>query len=67
VNDPNATFYGDMEDGTEKTPKSCVATADAIADAIGSVNDPEGVQDLKYAEWYLRWAAKECDGLICWY
>ena len=67
VDDPDATFYGDMEDGTEKSPKSCVTTANAIADVITNVPDPETAQDLIYAEWYLRWAAEKCDGLICWY
>lgn len=69
-------FYGDEDDGTVKTPKSCVATADLCREAWQSYKDEEIAGDeeiaeivagLKYAEWYLRWAAETTDGLSCWY
>lgn len=63
-------FYGDNEDGTEKSPESCVTLADVIGELLDDT-DPElsdeARADLKYAEWYLRWVAEECDGLVCWY
>jgi len=63
-------FYGDNEDGTEKSPESCVTLADVIGDILDE-NDPaldKEVRDgLKYAEWYLRWAAEYCEGLGAWY
>ena len=78
ISDPmgdNMSFYGDNEDGTEKSPASCVALADLIATAIKDYTEEdlmdsevaETVAGLKYAEWYLRWAAEQADGLVCWY
>lgn len=78
ISDPmgdDMSFYGDNEDGTEKSPASCVALADLIATALENYSDEdlydaetaETVAGLKYAEWYLRWAAEQADGLVCWY
>ena len=61
------TFYGDNEDETEKSAESCLALADFIKEHITEVSDEEHYDSLVYAEWYLRWAAKEADGLACWY
>ena len=62
------TFYGDNEDGTYKSPESCVALADTIDDLLAEEDfDTETTEGLRYAEWYLRWAAEECEGLTCWY
>lgn len=70
------SFYGDNEDGTEKSPASCVAVADLIATVLIGYASEEIAEDedkrrtvvgLRYAEWYLRWAAEQCDGLACWY
>lgn len=70
------SFYGDNEDGTEKSPASCVAVADLIATVLVDYTAEEIAEDqekketvdgLRYAEWYLRWAAEKCDGLVCWY
>ena len=72
----NLDFYGDNADGTEKSPESCVAVADLIATALMTYTSDEVEEDeekqqtvagLRYAEWYLRWAAEQCGGLICWY
>lgn len=70
--EPNASFYGDIEDATEKTPTSCVLTSMIIEEAL--IQNPDAtmdgesiVNDLKYAAWWLRWVATEADGSICWY
>ena len=68
LDDSDLNFYGDNEEGTEKSPESCVALADVIQEALDSDRfESEIEQGLRYAEWYLRWAAEECDGLDCWY
>jgi hypothetical protein len=69
------SFYGDNEDGTEKSPGSCERLAEIIAKAIktyepadlAEADKRETYEGLKYAEWYLRWVAAECGGLVCWY
>lgn len=63
------SFYGDNEDGTEKSPQDCRDLADFIDNICDTADeqDMELYQHLRYAEWYLRWAADECDGLVCWY
>lgn len=62
------SFYGDIEDGTEKTPESCLRLADHVAQVREhNVSDEYDFDALTYAEWYLRWAAENTDGLICWY
>lgn len=71
------TFYGDNEDGSYKSAESCIQLADFIKIVTDSYTDKDFSQDaeekteivngLRYAEWYLRWAAEECDGLECWY
>jgi len=66
------SFYGDNEDGTEKSPASCLSVAQFIDDALseGGVirGDGEDISsDLRYASWYLKWAAEYADGLTCWY
>jgi len=67
------SFFGDNEDGTEKSADSCDELADAIGEALTELNgklivDGEDItEQLRYAEWYLRWASEECDGLSAWY
>jgi len=61
------TFYGDNDDSTVKSPESCLATAEAIGDLLVDVDKKEDREALAYAEWYLRWAAEQADGLFCWY
>ncbi len=60
-------FYGDNEDGTEKSSESCLVLADIIGEELPNINDNDVREGLNYAEWYLRWVAEECDGLVCWY
>lgn len=67
------SFYGDNEDGSEKSAESCEQLADIIGEVLTDNGghifaDGEDITgQLRYAEWYLRWAAKECDGLVAWY
>ena len=71
INDPmgeNFSFFGDNEDGTIKTVASCISLADFIkTDVLPTVDELDDRNDLIYAEWYLRWSAENCDGLVCWY
>lgn len=66
-------FYGDNEDGTEKSPESCLALADTISDTLDDepvVRNENGeniTEEVLYAEWWLRWVAQEADGSLCWY
>lgn len=73
VDNDDYNFYGDNADGTEKSAESCKELAGIISQAIMD-NDEQLVVDgedytdeLRYAEWYLRWASEECDGLGAWY
>lgn len=61
------SFYGDNEDETYKSPESCLALADSIGESLADIRDDEVRIGLAYAEWYLRWAAENADGLDCWY
>lgn len=69
--EPHISFYGDQDDACYKTPESCRTLANEIA----NVNTHESVlvdgnevgNDLRYAIWYLNWAADKTNGLSCWY
>lgn len=63
----DGSFYGDNEDETHKSPESCLTLADVIGESIVDIKDDEVRAGLTYAEWYLRWAAENADGLECWY
>lgn len=71
--DEETSFYGNADDGCYKTEDSCLRLADAISDFLDdepdwkSDNSDANASDLRYAEWYLRWAAEECVGLAAWY
>lgn len=73
IYDSTDSFYGDHVDGTYKSPESCRFLADAIEEAMTEKNgslivDGEDLtDDVRYATWYLRWAADCTDGLSCWY
>lgn len=67
IDDDDINFYGDQEDGTYKSPDSCLELADIIGEELSSVTDKEVLEGLQYAEWYLRWVAEECDGMDAWY
>ena len=70
------SFYGDNEDGTEKSKASCLSLANSIDASIDDCQEEGGVYrmngddvtpDLRYASWYLKWASEFTDGLVCWY
>lgn len=66
------SFYGDQEDATVKSVESCLELADFLDDILAEegriiINGDDLTQDIKYAEWYLRWASEKCDGLGAWY
>ena len=70
------SFYGDSEDGTEKSKASCLTLANCIDASIDECQEEGGVYrmngdditpDLRYASWYLKWASEFADGLVCWY
>lgn len=74
--DESFDFYGDNEDGTEKSKASCLSVAQVIDEALEDCDEDDGVyrmggdditKELRYASWYLKWAAEFADGLICWY
>ena len=66
IDTDDINFYGDNEDGTYKSPESCLALADEIGETLADL-EGEVLEGLKYAEWYLRWVAEECDGMDAWY
>lgn len=66
----NITFYGDLEDGSEKSPAACIDLAEAIEERLADrrpivVNGQSARADLKYAAWYTRWSASN-GGMGCW-
>ena len=72
MNEEEYSFYGDNEDGTFKSVLSCLALADAMEERMqehGTVEIEGEVVDkeVKYAIWWLRWVANECDGSNAWY
>ena len=75
-NSDDLSFYGDNEDGTEKSKASCLTLANCIDASIDECQEEGGVYrmngdditpDLRYASWYLKWASEFTDGLVCWY
>ncbi len=73
IDNDDYNFYGDNTDGTEKSAGSCVEVADMIGQTLVDkdgkiiVDGEDLTSELKYAEWYLRWVAKECNGIDAWY
>ena len=76
--DGDANFYGIDEDGLYRPPKECKELANQMESALdekGGIlvvseggNTGEDVTDeVKFAIWYLRWVADECDGMDAWY
>ena len=66
------SFYGALGEHTHKPPYECTILADAIDQWLEeneslTYNGEDYTEDAKYASWYARWAAKNADGLACWY
>ena len=70
-------FYGTDMEGMYRPPEACRDLADKMeAELFGRgsslvfINDgteDDRTDDAKYAIWYLRWVADECDGMDAWY
>ena len=66
-------FYGTDDEGLYRPPADCVTLADdmdAKLEAMGGKlieGDEDYTPEVKYAIWYLRWVAKDCDGMDAWY
>ena len=74
--DDSFSFFGDTDDGTFKTPQDCRELANVIDEELEECDEQEIIHrlggeditgDLRYASWYLNWAAEFCGGLTCWY
>lgn len=64
------SFYGDNEDGTEKSVESCKTLSETIVETLDENEhnlDADGVKDALYAAWWLNWVAEKADGSTCWY
>ena len=66
-------FYGTDDEGLYRPPADCRTLADdmeAKLEALGGKlveNDEDLTHYVRYAIWYLRWVAKDCDGMDAWY
>ena len=79
MDDGNDNFYGTDEDGLYRPPEACVALADQMESALdekggilvaseaGHTTDADVTDEAKFAIWYLRWVAAECDGMDAWF
>ena len=68
-----ADFYGTDEDGLWRPPHECNELARAMEIALaerGGTLEFEGedaTDEVKFAIWYLRWTAAECEGMDAWF
>ena len=66
-------FYGIDEDGLYRPPKECKELADQMESDLaerGGTLEFEGedaTDEVKFAIWYLRWTADECEGMDAWF
>jgi len=63
------SFYGDSDEETVKSPKSCKDTADYMEDLLEECIDVDDdvKSDAAYAIWWLRWVGNNYEGARCWY
>lgn len=67
------TFYGTDEDGLHRPPEACRDLADnmqALLNERGGrlvFGEDDCTDEAKFAIWYLRWTADECEGMDAWY
>jgi hypothetical protein len=72
IDDANS-FYGTDNEGLYRPPTDCVDLADDMAgklEAMGGkliCRSEDYTAEALYAIWYLRWVAKDCDGMDAWY
>ena len=71
-------FYGIDEDGLYRPPKECKELANQMESALdekggilmatdGGGSQEDVTDEAKFAIWYLRWVAAECEGMAAWY
>ena len=66
-------FYGTDPDGNYRPPEACVSLADQMESALDErggtlvAHDEDVTDEAKFAIWYLRWVAAECNGMGAWY
>ena len=66
-------FYGTDEDGVYRPPEACLSLADQMESALDErggtliAHDEDVTDETKFAIWYLRWTANECNGMGAWY
>jgi hypothetical protein len=71
--DGDDSFYGTDADGLYRPAEACKSLADQMASALDErggrlvFGDDDRTDDAKYAIWYLRWVANECEGMDAWY
>lgn len=73
--DDTLNFYGDNEDGTYKSPESCLELAEAIEEAVaedgvsphGFDNEDDAKLYVAYMVAWLKWVAEKCEGSDAWY
>ncbi|MBT3194090.1 MAG: hypothetical protein HN341_16220 [Verrucomicrobia bacterium] len=71
--DDDASFYGTDPEGRYRPPQACRDLADQMESALNErggqlvFNKDDRTDDVLFAIWYLRWVAKECDGMDAWY
>ena len=66
-------FYGTDEAGEYRPPGACRSLADQMESALDErggtlvLRDEDVTDEAKFAIWYLRWVADECNGMGAWY
>ena len=67
-------FYGTDDEGLYRPPEACLSLADQMESALDerggtliAQHDEDVTDEAKFAIWYLRWVAKECDGMDAWF
>ena len=66
-------FYGTDEEGLYRPPEACRSLADQIESDLAeqggtlTFRDEDVTDEVKFAIWYLRWVADECEGMDAWY
>lgn len=72
------SFYGSNADGTHKTAAECLMLSEYMTGLLpteevgnpgpfGDEMDDEDQDGIRYAAWWLKFAAEHCDGSNCWY
>jgi hypothetical protein len=65
-------FYGTDEEGNYRPPEACRSLADQMESDLDerggtlTFRDEDATDEAKFAIWYLRWVADECNGMGAW-